>query len=275
MVACMAIAMAAAAFGQSEGPLRFEVASVKPVPPRSDGRYMVRMRVDASRLDITSFSLKALIRSACEVQEFQISGPDWMASTRFDIAANLPAGTTRSQVPEMLRSLLAERFKMKIHRETRELPVYALVVGKNGPQMKEAQVDPDAPGSGAAGQSPVTAGSTVAGVDCGATNETPVAAGWMINKGPNHVEGHAMNMVSLANTLAFTHGYRVIDQTGLKGNYDFDLNYTPDEGQRTPETIVASLLDAVQSKLGLKLEGRKGPVELIVVDHIEKTPTEN
>ena len=84
-----------------------------------------------------------------------------------------------------------------------------------------------------------------------------------------------MNMVLLANTLAFTLGYRVIDQTGLKGNYDFDLDYAPEEGQRTPETIVASLLNAVQSQLGLKLEGRKGPVELIVVDHIEKTPTEN
>lgn len=269
----MAIAAVGAAFGQSAGALRFEVASIKPVSP--DGRYMVRMRVDAGRLDITNFTLKALIRNACEVQAFQISGPDWMASTHFDIAANLPAGTTRSQVPEMLRALLAERFKMKIHRETRELPVYALVVGKNGPRMKEAEVAPDAPGPAAGRQSPVPEGGSVAGVDCGATNETPAAAGWMINKGPNHVEGHAMNMVSLANTLAFTLGYRVIDQTGLKGNYDFDLDYAPEEGQRTPETIVASLLNAVQSQLGLKLEGRKGPVELIVVDHIEKTPTEN
>ena len=269
----MAIAAAGPAFGQSAGPQRFEVASIKPVSP--DGRYMVRMRVDAGRLDITNFTLKALIRNACEVQAFQISGPDWMASTHFDIAANLPAGTTRSQVPEMLRALLAERFKMKIHRETRELPVYALVVGKNGPKMKEAEAAPDTSGPGAGRQSPVPAGGSVAGVECGATNETPAATGWMINKGPNHVEGHAMNMVSLANTLAFTLGYRVIDQTGLKGNYDFDLDYAPEEGQRTPETIVASLLNAVQSQLGLKLEGRKGPVELIVVDHIEKTPTEN
>jgi len=84
-----------------------------------------------------------------------------------------------------------------------------------------------------------------------------------------------MNMASVANMLAALLGRPVVDQTGLKGNYDFDLDYAPEEGQRTPETIVASLLNAVQSQLGLKLEGRKGPVELIVVDHIEKTPTEN
>ena len=112
----------------------------------------------------------------------------------------------------------------------------------------------------------------------------------MINKGPGQVQGHMMNMASLTNMLAARLGRPVVGQTGLKGNYDFDLDYTPDEGPRmspggggeiqiasasTPGADGVSLLNAVQSQLGLKLEARKGPVELIVVDHIEKTPTEN
>jgi uncharacterized protein (TIGR03435 family) len=230
------------------------------------------------RLDYSNASLKAIIQRACEVQDYQVSGPDWMASTRFDVAAKLPAGAPRSKVPEMLRSLLAERFKVAAHRETREQPVYALVVGKNGPKMKESEVDPDSPppDSGRA-----TANVGVGAVDCGPRRETALPAGWMINKGPGHVQGHEMNMASLVNLLGALVGRPVMDQTGLKGIYDFDLEYAPDEIQRTPpveappDTNGPSLFTAVQSQLGLKLEARKGPVEQIVVDHIEKTPTAN
>lgn len=304
-------ATACAAFAQSVGtPLHFEVVSIKPTPPALDG-YRVRMRSDPGRLEYSSFSLKAIIQRACEVQDYQISGPDWMATTRFDVIAKLPADAPRSKVPEMLRSLMAERFKMATHRETRELPMYALVVGKNGPKLKASEVDPNTPppdGGRGLGRPAANVGSTANGgagtADCGPRGETAVAAGWMINKGPGHVQGHEMNMASLTNMLAALLGRPVVDQTGLKGNYDFDLNYTPDEGPRmspggappapplqgggapgegvaqipsasTPDPDGVSLLNAVQSQLGLKLEARKGPVELIVVDYIEKTPTEN
>src|SRR5947207_10013996 len=110
VVAGMAVGAACAAFGQSTAaPLKFEVASIKPVEPRVDGRYMVRMRSDAGRLNISSFTLKAMIQAACEVRDFQIAGPDWMTSIRFDVVAKLPAGPPESKIPEMLRSLLAER----------------------------------------------------------------------------------------------------------------------------------------------------------------------
>ncbi|HMC60340.1 MAG TPA: TIGR03435 family protein, partial [Candidatus Solibacter sp.] len=117
----MAVAMACAAFGQSAAtPLSFEVASIKPAAPQMDGRLMIRMGGDPGRLDYNNVSIKDLIRQAYGVKDYQISGPDWMASTRFDVLAKLPAGTPRSKVPEMLQALLAERFKVTIHRETKE-----------------------------------------------------------------------------------------------------------------------------------------------------------
>jgi len=302
VVAGMAVATACAAFGQSAATqLKFEVASIKPVAPSLDGRYTVRMRDYPGRVDYSSVSLKAIVQQACQVRDFQISGPDWMASTRFDVVAKLPANTPRSKVPEMLRSLLEERFKMATHRETKELPMYTLVLGKNGLKMKEAEVDPNTPPPDSGrGRGPAATGGAGA-ADCGPRAETATATGWMINKGPGHIQGHMMNTASLANLLAALTGRLVVDQTGLKGNYDFDLDYTPDEGQRmspdgvptrpaggapgggaiqvpsasTPDADGVSLLNAVQSQLGLKLEAKKGPVEMIVIDHIEKIPTEN
>lgn len=261
------IAAACAAFGQSAaGPLNFEAASIKPTPLSVDGRYAVRSRADPGRLEYSSFTLKAIVQQACEVRDFQISGPDWMASTRFDVVATLPAGAPRSGVPGMLRSLLAERFKMSVHRETRDVPVYVLLVGKSGPHMKEAAVDPNAPppdnGRRTGGPTP--------GLDCGPTGETAPPAGWMINKGPGHLQGHTMNMVSVANTLAALLGRPVVDQTGLKAGYDFDLDYAP-----TADVDGVSIFTAVQSQLGLKLDAKKGPVEFILVDHAEKTPVGN
>ncbi|MCU1238831.1 MAG: hypothetical protein JWP63_6798 [Candidatus Solibacter sp.] len=209
-----------------------------------DGGYQVRMRNAPGRLDYSSVSLKAIIERAWEVRDFQISGPEWMASTRFDVVAKLPADTPRSKIPEMLRTLLAERFQMTAHRETRELPVYALVAGKNGPKMKMVEAD-----------------------------STASPSGWVINQGPGRMQGLAMNMASVANMLSARLGRLVVDQTGLKGNYDFDLEYVPDGGP--PDADGVTLFSAVQSQLGLKLEAGKGPVELIVVDHVEKIPTEN
>jgi uncharacterized protein (TIGR03435 family) len=308
MVTGMAVTAACAAFGQSAGAtLHFEAASIKPAEP---GNLMVRLREYPERLDYSSASLKALIGRACQVQNFRISGPDWMSSTRFDVVAKLPPDTPRSKVPEMLRSLLAERFKMAARRETKELPMYALVVGKNGPKMEESEVDPNTPppdggrglgGPAATGRAAATGGAGAA--DCGPRGETAARAGWMIN-GRGHVEGHAMNMANLVDLLGGLLGILVVDQTGLKGNYDFDLDYTPDEGQpmspggapapppppgggasggediripsaSTPDDGGVSLRNAVQSQLGLKLEAKKGPVEVIIVDRIERTPTEN
>src|ERR1035441_9283141 len=138
---------AGTALGQTPA---FEVASVKPAAPldRSQmlsGQMHVGMKVDAARVDIGSMSLAELIRVAYRVKAYQVSGPDWMASERFDVLAKLPEGASSGQVPEMLQALLAERFKLSVHRESKEHAVYALVVGKNGPKLKESAPDADAP----------------------------------------------------------------------------------------------------------------------------------
>ncbi|HXB74485.1 MAG TPA: TIGR03435 family protein [Candidatus Acidoferrales bacterium] len=323
----MVVVTAGAAFGQSAAtPLSFEVASIKPAAPPVDGRLMVRMGGDPGRLDYNNVSIKDLIRQAYGVKDYQISGPDWMASTRFDVVAKLPADTPRSKVPEMLQALLAERFKVTIHRETKELPMYALVVGKNGPKMKESEVDPNAPppggGPGPGGPS-ANGGPPMAGGGGGRSGDLPAvrmgkdgtpqfAPGpgrgpMMLMNGRGHLSAKMMNMDGLVNMLARQLDRPVVDQTGLKGNYDFDLDYTPDEGQRmgmpgmpppppggggtggggtgggeahvpsasNPEANGVSLFTAVQSQLGLKLDAKKGAVELIVVDRVEKIPTEN
>ena len=133
---------AGAALGQTPvaGPA-FEVASVKPAGPLDAGQLRsgqrhVGMSIDAARVDIGSLSLADLIRIAYRVKPNQISGPDWMASERFDVLAKLPEGASRDQVPEMLQALLAERFKLAVHREVKEVGVSSLVVAKGGPKFK-------------------------------------------------------------------------------------------------------------------------------------------
>ena len=314
----LALATSCAAFGQSAAtPLSFEVASIKPSAPIVDGRLMVRMGGDPGRLDWTNVSIKQIIQQAYQVKDYQISGPDWLASTRYDLVAKLPAGAPRTQVPEMLQTLLAERFKVTIHKETKELPMYALVVGKNGPKMKESEVaPPPSDGAGPGGPSgygapPQGAGrggpmgdAAGGGVRVGKDGMPQFAPGaargpMMMMNGRGHLSAKMMNMSSLVDMLARQLDRPVVDQTGLKGSYDFDLDYTPDEGQRpmgipgvapqpppgggeahaptasSPEANGVSLFTALQSQLGLKLDTRKGPVELIVVDRVEKNPTEN
>jgi bla regulator protein blaR1 len=128
------------------------------------------------------------------------------------------------------------------------------------------------------------------GLDCGPRGESTVRTGAFVTSRPGHVQGHAMNMASLVNLLGALLRSPVVDRTGFKGNYDFDLEFTPDDAPPAPpvggegsvptagappDANGVSLFAAVQSQLGLKLETKKGPMELIVVDHVERAPTEN
>ena len=139
------------AWGQTPAPApAFEVASIKLSPPLDvnaliSGKMHVGMKTDAARVDIGFLSLADLLRIAYRVKPYQISGPDWMATQRFDIQAKMPDGSSTDQVPEMLQALLAERFKLALHRDATEHPVYALIVGKSGSKLKESPPDPDVP----------------------------------------------------------------------------------------------------------------------------------
>ena len=279
-----ALLLCSAAFAQQPPTkVEFEVASIKPSAPQPLGRVMIRMNVDDGMLRYTNVALKDCIRTAYRVKDFQVQGPDWLGSARFDIDAKLPDGASKDQVPEMLQALLADRFKLTIHRENKEHPVYALVAGKNGPKLKPAE---DAPDGGAV--------SIPKSKDGGSMPRGNMMI--QMDRAGAHLKAPSATLANLADIISRFSERPVIDMTGIEGQYDFDLVFSPETlrgvkmmgGGRMPPPqggaeqppaeerteAAGSIYDSVQ-KYGLKLEPRKAPLDIIVVDHIEKTPTEN
>ena len=300
------LVLAVAALGQT-----FEVASVKPAAPLNAGQILsgqahVGIRIDAARVDIGSMSLADLIRVAYRVKAYQVSGPDWMGSERFDVLAKLPEGASREQVPEMLQALLAERFKLTVHRESKEHAVYALVAGKNGPKLKESPPDADAPAGGGAPTALEDANPQVRLSGRGENTQVSISGGQfgtahmsMGSDGTMHLEAPKMTMAALADTLSRFFDRPVLDLTEIKGTYQVVMDLSMEDlrnaarnfgmmapglgggrGGERPAANAASdpgglsIFAAVQ-QLGLKLEPRKVPLEAIVIDHLEKAPTEN
>jgi len=286
----LGVLAAALVYGQAPAPARpeFEVASIKPSAPLAANQARAGLRIDGAQVSCTAFSLNDLLGIAYRVRNYQISGPEWMASERFDINAKLPAASAAKELPEMFQALLEERFQMKMHREKRDLPVYGLVVGKGGLQMQQAP--PDA----ATGAPNATGGVNVAvaGQSGGAT--VNYGNGAYFRLGSNQLVGHKLPPALMADVLARFADRPVIDMTELKGNYDFTLEFTPEDframmirsavaaGVTLPPQALqlaeAASLDSLFSaveKLGLKLEARKAPMEVLVIDHAEKTPTDN
>ena len=261
------IACGAALAQQAQNP-QFEVASVKPAAPSPMNQIRTNLSADGAMLRYTNVSLKDLIRVAYRVKDFQVEGPDWLDSTRFDITAKLPAGASEKEIPEMLQSLLASRFHLSLHGETKAHAIYALVVAKGGPRLKPAENQ--------------MAGSGV-----------PHAASTMqMDASGMHLKATA-TLASLGEMIARFSERPVVDMTGIQGLYDFDLVFSPETlrgvpvgGPGGPPAGVSegsmpgasdgpgSIFDSVD-RYGLKLEARKAPMEILVVDHMEKTPTEN
>jgi len=316
-----------AAFAQSTvATLSFEVATIKPAAPPATSmgpgggvRIATRMgsrggpgTSDPGQITYSSMSTKSLLVTAYSVKSYQVSGPIWMDTERFDIVAKVPPGATKDDVKLMLQNLLAERFKLTLHREKKDLPMYALVVGKSGPKMKESPPDdPDAKD----GSGPKDQGSSDADVQKakqalenamrtvgkdGAMPQLPPGMGQgtrvMMMPGRMSMMVTKQTMAQFAESLGNQMDRPVVDQTGLTKNYDFTLEYAPESGGRGPmgtplpappqsgdgglprETdsqSAPSLFTALQEQMGLKLEQKKGSVDLLVVDHVEKTPTEN
>lgn len=301
---CAATGVAAlAVFAQSApGKMEFEVASVKPAVLPTDGIVMRRMGApDPGLVNFTNVTLKMLVAAAYDVKEYQVSGPDWMNDDGFDIQAKTPAGATKEQIPLMLQALLADRFKLTFHREKKNLSVYALVVGKNGPKLKEvdaetlkAQAEKGAP---AAPPQPPPPGPD------GVPNLAKMPPGpglmmMMTNTGAREMRGQA-TMPKLANALSKLTDRPVLDMTGFTGTYNVDMVWAADErennqlgrmivngggGQQHAEaanagdsapTPGATIYKAVENSLGLRLDPRKTDAEFLVIDSAEKVPTEN
>jgi uncharacterized protein (TIGR03435 family) len=255
-------------------------------------------------VDIGNFTLLQLITKAYDIKTYQVQGPSWMtpAAQRFDIVANLPAGATKAQVPQMLQALLAERFKLVIHRDTKEHNVYALVVAKGGAKITQTQ-EPAPSGDGAAPNPAITGSSSVTiNQSKGGASEVSDGAGLRQKMIPSadgksiRFEISKASMALLADGLSPLVDRPIVDMTELKGNYDvaFEvsrqelLNLARAAGANVPQDAPGasaspadaasdpggSIFTAIQS-LGLKLEPRKAPLLMIVVDQAEKMPTDN
>jgi uncharacterized protein (TIGR03435 family) len=231
-----------------DGP-HFEVASVKAVSQCTFNRSM-----DPERVALT-VPLTPVLISVFGVNKDQIIGPSWLESDCFEIIATLPKGSTTDQIPAMLRALLADRFKLTTHKESRPGTVYALMVDKNGPKLKEA-----AENSAFMGQLPRNTRA--------------------FRRGGGSVKG-IMTMGALAQVLSNQGFGPIVDATGLKGEYEVNLSWVADPvaGQTAPPATasdpLADLFAALRDSLGLRLEARKSPSEVLVIDHIERVPTGN
>jgi uncharacterized protein (TIGR03435 family) len=228
---CVLLAMSVCCIAQI--PKEFEVASVKPQAP-GDTRGSIGPSPGA--FIANGVPLKLLIEIAYRVKDFQISGgPDWIGIDHYDVSAKAPAGfiPTGQQMQPMLQALLADRFRLKLHRETRELPAFALVVGRSGPKLTAS-----------------------------------ASADSRISIGHGIFTGQKIDMTGLADALAMESDRTIVDQTGLAGQFDVTLNWTPDAADSDPAAI--SLFTAIQEQLGLKLEATKAPVEVLVIDGVQK-----
>ena len=256
----------------------FEVASVK---PNKSGEPFVSLGIQpGGRFTATNVPLRLLIRNAYQIQDFQLIGaPEWVNSDRFNIVAKAEGdvppsapGGPPGPMQLMLRALLAERFNLKMHAERRELPIYALILarddGKLGAQLRPAAVDCAAVQAARRGGPPPTPPQPGERLPCG------------IRIGPGQMSGGSLPLSQLATLLAPSVQRVVVDRTGLSGNFDFDLTWTPDQIPQGPPPAGApglppidpngpSILTAVQEQLGLKLDSTRGPVDVLVVDNVE------
>jgi uncharacterized protein (TIGR03435 family) len=290
------IEMAAGQQRSPEKPIAFDAASVKPYQvefPGGGGSKQAKQPAgrrfekpsggpgtgDPGRIHYPGVTLQFVLMNAYGVNNFQIAGPVWLNGERFDIDATMPADTTKEQFRAMLQNLLADRFKMESHRETRELSGYSLVVAKNGPKFK-ASAEASPPPDDGAPDPPLTLGPDQFFVP----PQRPGMFLQMTTFPGARSTFRQFTMAALANVLQNQLKRPVNDATGLTAKYDFVVNFSmegldlgsgripvsPGDGEPQPD-----ILSALQSQLGLKLESKKEPTEVIVIDHIEKTPTGN
>src|SRR5579872_1851699 len=269
----------------------FEVASVKPSAPIGPGDRVFfgpprggPGTPDPSRITWTYATLRNLLMTAYAVETYQITGPDWLSTERYDIAVTLPAGATKDQVNSMWQNLLAQRFGLVLHHESKEFQVEELVIAKSGAKLKESADDPNAPPPD--GPPALKNNGELAGPGLITT----------IMPGPHGATAHsvarAQPLSKLTTMLANALRRPVLDRTGLTGKYDFTVDFVLDAnsvpqlagrppGPRSPNSIDdvrepgPDLTAAVQQQLGLRLITSKAKLEVLVIDKAQKIPSEN
>jgi uncharacterized protein (TIGR03435 family) len=317
-------AIAGAALGQTPARPAFEVATIRPSAPitgaavRGGGGHF-GVRADAQRVDIGSTPLFTLICDAYGLRPYQVEAPGWLKNTLFDIQATIPKGVSQEKVPEMLQTLLEERFGLKTHHASREQAVYALVVAKDGPKMKASEPDTADISTGPDGKPAMSMSLPTLE---GAVQVTRTAKGFLLEMPGKEIEGRVwarperkesapgmvvfessgLTMKSFAALLSMgVLDKPVVDLTNLKGGYDVSVELSEFEALGVIRTSLSflpllapgggggannggmtvasepsgSMLRASIAKLGLALDARKLPLDLLVVDQIEKSPTGN
>jgi uncharacterized protein (TIGR03435 family) len=223
---------------------QFEAASVKLHTAASPSTGRVGIQETPGLIRIENLSLKSVIGTSYGVKDFQIEGPGWLADVSVDIDAKPPAGYRHAQLQPLLQNLLAERFKLAVHHESREVSGFALVVAKGGTKLREATKP----------------------------------RGYFTGR-PGLIEEARASTAELAAVLARFVGRPVVDETGLTGAYEVKVEWTPDpaagDEQKEAPDPGPSLFSALNEQLGLRLQTRKVPADTVIVDHMEKAPTEN
>jgi uncharacterized protein (TIGR03435 family) len=229
----LALGVTLLSMAQAQQDPAFEVASIKLA---TAGDYL-SINTDGGVARYTHLTLRMLIAIANRIDNSRVvGGPSWLDSQFYDVVAKLPAGATKSDIPAMLERLLQERFKVAVHRETKEQKVLALVVAKSGPKLTKSE-------------------------DSSGGNGTVR---------PDGMKVRGVTMAALARMLKRPAGIEVVDRTGVEGTYDVEMKWRKDENSDDPDFITA-----LQEQLGLKLEPAQAPVEVIVVDGAERVPIEN
>ena len=281
-----ALFVAGMVFSQT-GP-QFEVASVKPSAPDAPEQVSLGAHIDGARFSCNYFSLRDYIRMAYRVKDYQIVSPDWMGTERYDIAATLPpGGSSQERIADMMKALLADRFQLKLHHETKEFPVYALVLAKGGTKLKESPLDPETDATAKPAVN-VTANGSRNGV------VVNLGHGAFFNFSDNKLEAKKLTMAYFAEMLARFVDRPVVDMTGLAGTYDVLLNFTeedyramlirsainagvvlPPQARQAMEAASGDSIASAMQAAGLKLEARKAPLDVLVIDRAEQTPSAN
>jgi len=255
-------------FAQTATRPEFEVATVRPFAPQTPdgGIKMTGSEGDPGMVRMMAMSLHDLVRQAYHVKDYQVEGPEWTRVERFDITAKIPPGTSTEDRRLMEQNLLADRFRLAIHREKRETQVYGLMVSKNGLKIQPAPEE---------------------------TGGAPKPGGFVRFRGLGHVEAVKISFALFAVVISRFVDHPVVDDTERKGLFDFKIDFSMDPNALniigipakaaavresgkpdSPEQDLPSIFTAVQT-LGLRLEPKKEPMDFIVIDHADKIPTEN
>ena len=239
---------AACAFPQA----RFDVASIKPSKLSGEGHNRESLTANPGTLTMHNMSLKSALQWAYRMKEYQVSGPAWIGDERFDISARAADPVGEQQLRGMLQSLLAERFKIVLHHEQKDLPFYALLVAKNGPKLTAGKAD------GKSALEPKGMSLAAHDTSLGEVADLLTQIATRLNLPP------------------------VVDMTGLKGRFNFtvdgtDLLQSIGAGNAAPDpsTIMVGVSEILREQLGLKAELRKAPTDVLIIDRAEKLPTEN